>query len=195
VFHAELRQFPHTVRSFNLSKEQLHARIVAPWLRGQVVELDSQRFAPERAKLKIYEGPELRPGDMGMGRGWQNVEKTGKDVTERELAGGETGVQRSDQRGGIGSLKDELAALCDAGTVSVPQALALATGARPTARLSERLSIAELAVWELLQQGRIQLLMADSEEPVAKEAWESVLLAPATWLGSPARVLIAGVGG
>jgi glyoxylase I family protein len=85
VFHVELRQFPHTARAFNLTREQVHARIVMPWLRREFVVLDSQQFAPERAKLKIYEGPELRTADLGMGRGWQNVMRSGEDVTEREL--------------------------------------------------------------------------------------------------------------
>lgn len=85
VFHVELRQFPHTARAFNLSRERLHAQILVPWVRGNSVELDQQTFAPERAKLKIYEGPELLTVDMGMGRGWQNVERRGEDVTEHEL--------------------------------------------------------------------------------------------------------------
>jgi glyoxylase I family protein len=85
VFHVELRQFPHTARAFNLTHDQVHGRFVVPWRRGQMVELDEQMFAPERAKLKIYEGPKLEMVDLGMGRGWQNVTRTGVDVTEREL--------------------------------------------------------------------------------------------------------------
>jgi catechol 2,3-dioxygenase-like lactoylglutathione lyase family enzyme len=85
MFHIELRQFPHAARAFNLTCEQLRARFVEPWLRVEVVELDSQRFAPERAKLTIYEGPELETADIGMGRGWQSVMRRGEDVTEREL--------------------------------------------------------------------------------------------------------------
>ena len=85
MFHVELRQFPHTARAFNLTRERLHSQIVIPWVRGDMVEVDLQKFAPERAKLKIYEGPELQTGDMGMGRGWQNVMRRGEDVTEREL--------------------------------------------------------------------------------------------------------------
>jgi glyoxylase I family protein len=85
VFHVELRQFPHTARAFNLTHAQLHGRIVIPWLRRDLVEIDEQQFAPERAKLKIYEGPKLESVDMGMGRGWQNATRTGVDVTEREL--------------------------------------------------------------------------------------------------------------
>ena len=194
MFHIELRHFPHTARAFNLSREELHARFVAPWLRGQVVQLDSQRFAPERAKLTIYEGRELQTVDLGLGRGWQNATRTGQDVTERELGAAEVVARQSAPRGGIGSLKDELAALCEAGTVSVPQALALATGAHPTARLSERLSMAELAVWELLQEGRVRLLRAGAQEEVPKQEWEAVLLAPATWLGTPAQLLLEGTG-
>lgn len=85
VFHVELRQFPHTVRAFNLSRERLHAQILVPWVRGNSVELDQQTFAPDRAKLTICEGPELQTVDMGMGRGWQNVVRSGDDVTDREL--------------------------------------------------------------------------------------------------------------
>jgi glyoxylase I family protein len=85
VFHVELRQFPHTARAFNLSRERLHAQILVQWVRGNPVELDQQTFAPERAKLAIYEGPELQTVDMGMGRGWQNVVRSGEDVTDREL--------------------------------------------------------------------------------------------------------------
>jgi glyoxylase I family protein len=85
VFHVELRQFPHTASAFNLTHGQLHGRIVVPWLRGDLVQIDEQQFAPERTKLKIYEGPKLESVDMGMGRGWQNAMRTGVDVTEREL--------------------------------------------------------------------------------------------------------------
>lgn len=96
MFHVELRQFPHTARAFNLSRERLHGQILVPWVRGKFVELDSQTFAPERAKLKIYEGPELQTVDMGMGRGWQNVMRKGEDVTDRELKAAATAVQASE---------------------------------------------------------------------------------------------------
>ena len=40
MFHVELRQFPHVARMFNLSREELEARILGPWLAGRELELD-----------------------------------------------------------------------------------------------------------------------------------------------------------
>jgi len=61
MFHVELRQFPHLARAFNLTGEELQERIVAPWVAGEMVDWGDQRWAPERARLTIYEGPRLRP--------------------------------------------------------------------------------------------------------------------------------------
>jgi hypothetical protein len=193
AFHLELRQFPHTARAFNLSREELHARFVSPWTHGDVVELDEQKFAPERARLTIYEGPRLPTEELGYGRGWGNATRTGEDVTDRELGTWQATAPASDSRGPVTALKDELAALCEVGTVTVPQALALATGAAPRARVSARLAMAEQAVWELLHEGRLNLLRAGGE-PLRKEEWEAALLASATWFESPPRLLL-GQGG
>jgi hypothetical protein len=190
VFHLELRQFPHIARAYNLSQEALHARFVGPWLQKQVLELNELQFAPERVRLKIYEGRHLRTEELGYGRGWANATRTGEDVTERELAQARGGARPSEPRGSVGALKDEIAALCDVGSITVSQALALASGARPSARVSERLAAAEQAVWELLHEGRVQLVRAAGAEPVEREDWERLLLAWGTWADSPATVLL-----
>ena len=86
VFHVEVRQFPHVARSFNLSERELNAKVLAPWSRGEVVELGERRWTPDKAKLTIFEAPELRTDEIGMGRGWGNVTRQGQEVTERLLA-------------------------------------------------------------------------------------------------------------
>ncbi len=58
-----------------------------------------RKWAPERAKLTIYEGPELRPDEIGVGRGWGNVTKYGTDVTGRLLSA-ETAEPTAGARGG-----------------------------------------------------------------------------------------------
>jgi len=85
VFHVELRQFPHQTRAFNLTREELDARIVGPWIAGEAIEMDDYRWLPDRATLTIYEGPLLGLGDMGLGRGWQNVTRKGREVTQEVL--------------------------------------------------------------------------------------------------------------
>ncbi len=74
MFHVELRQFPHQARAFNLTRDQLEARILGPWVSGGSIELDDRHWLPDRARLTIYEGPHLAPDQLGMGRGWQNVD-------------------------------------------------------------------------------------------------------------------------
>ena len=83
MFHIQLRQFPNVSREFNLSQDELEARILRPWRAGQMVSSGDRRWAPERAKLTIYEGPELASEDIGMGRGWPNVTRTAAEVTQR----------------------------------------------------------------------------------------------------------------
>src|SRR5205085_3967881 len=86
VFHVELRQFPHVARTFNLTREQLDGRITRRWVQGQQVELDDRRWAPERARIAIYEGRALAMEEIGLGRGWANVMRMGEAVTDRVLA-------------------------------------------------------------------------------------------------------------
>ena len=57
----------------------------APWLAGEAIELNEYRWLPDRATLTIYEAPGLAVADMGLGRGWQNVTRSGRDVTQEVL--------------------------------------------------------------------------------------------------------------
>src|ERR1700722_19070890 len=131
VFHVELRQFPHTARTFNLSATEPRARFTGPWAVGALVDFDDRRWAPDRSKITIYESRPLRPEEFGIGRGWPNVTRLGEDVTERELAAprGDTGGPSSPAAGParalLATVKDQLAALCEAGPIPISQALAL----------------------------------------------------------------------
>ena len=83
MFHVELRQFPHVARAFNLTREELDVRFARPWASGAVIAYDDRRWAPERARLTVYEGPQLRTSEIGMGRGWSTVAKTARDDGRR----------------------------------------------------------------------------------------------------------------
>ena len=85
-FHVELRTGINHARAFNLSREQLLAEVIAPWLEDLPVELGEQEWAPAESKLKILEGPQLDGPDLAFGQGWSNAERASEDVTQRELA-------------------------------------------------------------------------------------------------------------
>ena len=64
MYHLELRQFPHVSRVFNLTRDDLERQFVRPWVAGVIIEHDDRRWAPERSRLKILEGPELRQDEL-----------------------------------------------------------------------------------------------------------------------------------
>lgn len=85
-FHVELSTGLNHARAFNLSREQLLAQVVAPWLEALPVELGEQEWLPAESKLKILEGPRLEGPDLAFGQGWSNAERSAENVTKRELA-------------------------------------------------------------------------------------------------------------
>ncbi|HWI94603.1 MAG TPA: hypothetical protein VNS60_00890 [Solirubrobacterales bacterium] len=85
-FHVELSSGIKHARSFNFSREQLMAEVIAPWLEDLPVELGEQEWAPAESKLKILEGPHLDGPDLAFGQGWSNAERASEEVTQRELA-------------------------------------------------------------------------------------------------------------
>lgn len=86
AFHVELSSGIKHARSFNFSREQLMAEVIAPWLEDLPVELGEQEWQPAESKLKILEGPHLDGPDLAFGQGWANAERASEEVTERELA-------------------------------------------------------------------------------------------------------------
>jgi hypothetical protein len=184
VFHVELRQFPNSARLFNLTRAELDAKVLQPWVAGRTIEIESRRWSPDRAKLTVLEGRRLEPGEIGLGRGWGNAARTGADVTEQlleELA--ETGRLT---RPVIEALKGDLGGRA---ALSLQAVLLLAGEHHPGWRVSERLALAETAIWELLHQGRLRMVRDGAALP--SEEWEGVLLSWAAWTGTdPAPALL-----
>ncbi len=85
-FHVELSDGLSHARSFNLSREQLLAQVVAPWLEDLTVELGEQEWLPAESRLTILEGPHLDGPDLAFGQGWSNAARASENVTKRELA-------------------------------------------------------------------------------------------------------------
>lgn len=187
MFHVELRKFPNVARALNLTAVELHERIIGPWLRDEAIELEDRRWIPQQAKLTIYEGPELRAEQIGLGRGWANATRSGEEVTGLVLA------QARDAAGAsLEQLRHELLQRCAARPVAVQELVALANDQFAQLRVSDRLALAEQCVWELLHQGRLRLLVPGSEpEVLPPERWESILLAWETWSSASARVRLA----
>ncbi len=181
MFHVEVRQFPHVARTFNLSRQELDTRIVLPWVSNAPIELDDRRWAPERARLTIYEGRELRPDELGVGRGWPNVTRTGEEVTARLLEESASGPQSPSS---IEAFKRDTLRLCAAQGVSLGEVVVLASDRHPGWRLSERLALVEQAVWELLHHG--QLRMSRPGGVVDRADWQSVLFRWSEWTGAQA---------
>jgi hypothetical protein len=176
VFHVELRQFPHQTRAFNLSREELDEQIVAPWIAGEPIELNEYKWLPDRATLTIYEGPVLGVGDMGLGRGWQNVTRKGRDVTQEVL------IEARDDAGGQPTAEDfkaEIAARSAAGAISISGLVELAGEWYPGSRVSERIALCEGVVWELLHS--VPVTLSRRGEPVPAYEWQALLLTWPTW--------------
>jgi hypothetical protein len=154
MFHVELRQFPHVARAFNLAREDLEARITRRWVQGEAVELDDRRWAPERAKLVIYEGRALAVEEIGLGRGWANVTRTGEQVTDRVL---DEVRQAVESPPALAALKRELVARSARGAVAMNEVLELLGQLDPSVPEDERHAVANRAVIELLSEGVLEL--------------------------------------
>lgn len=184
VFHVELRQFPHVARAFNLSGEELHTRFVAPWVAGALIDYEERRWAPDRAKLTILEGPAVRTEELGLGRGWAVAGRSCADVTETMIAHARRG---SEARPELEVLKSAVAEVA-IHAVAFQDVMALAAAAHPTWRPSEQLALAEQAVWEMLHQQRLEMLAGG--EPVPRERWQAYVLSWASWVSSADTVTL-----
>jgi hypothetical protein len=172
VFHVELRQFPHQARAFNLTRNELDARILTPWAAGKPVVLQDREWAPDRARLTIYEGPELETDQLGLGRGWANVARHGEDVTATLLT-------EFRHPPAVSTFKAEVISRCTGESVSIDELVALAGERFPQSRVSERIALCEQAVWELLHEGAVSL--AREGAPVAHQQWQATLLDWGAW--------------
>lgn len=183
MFHVELRRFPHVGRAFNLDRDELLARFVTPWARGAAISLDDRDWTPDKkTRLTVYDGPAIAPEQRGLGRGWSTVTREGRDVTEDVLDAAREQIAPPVP---LPELKAKLLAATRAGPIRATLAVALAGG---RGRASERLALAEQAVWELLHEG--QLSLADADGPVASDRWESLVLAWETWADPSSPVML-----
>jgi hypothetical protein len=185
VYHLEIRSFPHVARVFNLDRETLDTRFVKPWKTGEMIDYEDRRWAPDKTKLTVYEGEELGVDARGLGRGWGEVTRHSRDVTETVLAEIDRG---SDARPDVDALKDAIAEVAGGDRpIGFPDVIALAVAGHPLWRASEQLSLAEQAVWEMLHLHRLEMLR--DGDPVPAEGWQDVVLRFATWAGltDPAR--------
>jgi len=85
AFHVELSSPMHHARLFNLSREELRAKVLDPWLASRPFELAEGEWDPREASLKILEGRHLDNPDLAFGQGWSNAQRVAEDVTGREL--------------------------------------------------------------------------------------------------------------
>jgi hypothetical protein len=85
-FHVELSSGISHARAFNLSREELLAQVIAPWLEDLPIELGEREWLPGESELKILEGPQLSGPDLSFGQGWANAQRASENVTRRELA-------------------------------------------------------------------------------------------------------------
>lgn len=184
MFHVELRQFPHLARAFNLSPEELHARVVAPWVSDKPIELEDQRWDPSRAKLTIYQGRELAAEDLGMGRGWGTVTREGEDVTDQLLAAARS---QQDEPTEMTEVKARLLAAAVEAPLALAQTPELVGDA--TWRVSERLRLAEQAVWELLHEGRLTLIQRG--DVLGRDRWQPTILSWSAWAADGATAVRA----
>jgi hypothetical protein len=164
VFHVELRQFPNVARAFNLSREELETRFAGPWRAGRPVELNDRRWDPHKARIAVYEGRPLATEEIGLGRGWANATRTGHEVTETVL----------EQLSAVAAFKAELPE-----RIALPELIGRAGARYPGSRVSERLALAEQAVWELLNERRARLTRAGREVDAGE--WSAVLLSWEAW--------------
>jgi hypothetical protein len=192
MFHVELRQFPHLARALNLTREQIETRFIGPWAAGESVEFDDRRWPSERARLTVYEGPELTPDQMGLGRAWGNVTRAGTDVTRQLLAEAEQRALLAPRgaispKSAIQQLEQAILDHCAIGPLSVLNLIELVNQLHADWRVSDRIALAERSIWELLHLERITMsqIAAEGRELVGKEAWESVLLSWGTWASGP----------
>lgn len=192
MLHVELRQRPHVARAFNLREPEVAARFLRPLLAGRPLTYADRDWDPKRTKLTVLEGPELGLEELGIGRGWANAQRSGTDVTERLLARARELTARPPE---LDRLKERIVGRIDAGPLPLTRVVVLTEELMPGHRASERLSVAELAVWELLHERVVELLARDAAaiEPVAEPGWQAHLLSWESWSAADAQATTSAI--
>lgn len=86
MFHVEISAGFHRARVFNLTPEDLSAKVVEPWLDDRRIEMGDREWEPRTASLRILDGPQMETTDLAFGQGWSNAERASEDVTRNLLA-------------------------------------------------------------------------------------------------------------
>jgi hypothetical protein len=84
-FHVEIRRTLRHARVFNLDAATVRERVLEAWLRGGPVELGEHEWDPADSTITVLEGPELAAADLAYGRGWDQAQRTARDVTREVL--------------------------------------------------------------------------------------------------------------
>ena len=133
-----------------------------------------------------------------MGRGWPNVTRTAAEVTGKLLA---ASAQAQSAPRPAPAVADELErckqlilARAANGSFELSECVRLAEAVRLGTRASERLALAEQAVWELLHTGGVELVVSDQAgEALDRGAWQEALLDWEAW-GGDRQVLVRRAG-
>jgi hypothetical protein len=161
MFHVEMRMGTQVVREFNLSEERLWVVFLAPLMDDRPFVVEDHEYIPHETRLKVFEGDELRLDQLGMGRGWQNVERAYTDVTERVLARARehtAAKARPSQPATAGHppatelLRERLIGRLSAGPITAAEVLSTALELMPGSDEPELLDVAQRAVWALLER-------------------------------------------
>jgi hypothetical protein len=200
VYHFELRSSIHVAHAFNLAEAELDRAVLDDWRRGDVVVFGDRRWEPDRTQLKIYEGRALSGPELSFGRGWANAVKRADDVTDRLVAAPTKPAAAAAAAPALDALRREVLAQCRAGRIPVHQVLWLTNRWYPERRASDRLALAETAVWGLLHEDLVGLRRVGpapddvADAPVDPADWEAILLDWTTWAAAdPPGVLIEAV--
>jgi len=163
MFHVEMRCGMHVVREFNLDERELWIKFLAPLMADRDFTFEGHDFTPRKTRIKIFNGPELRPDQMALGRGWQNVERGGSDVTEAVLARArEAGVPQPAAASPVAvaapdALRERLIGRLSAGPATLDDITRIAADLMPESSAEERLAASRDVALELLSSGTARL--------------------------------------
>jgi hypothetical protein len=186
MYHVELREFPHNTHAYNLDAPRLQTEIVGHWVRGEIFNFAERDWIPQRTELKILEGPELPLNQMGLGRGWTNAEKRGKDVTAQVLGAARATLSASaDASARSPELEHDILERLALGPVSLAGVWRLAQSTAPDATPGDRLATAERALNQLLRDDFVELCRGGEPRAAAirGDARARVLRSATEWSG------------
>ncbi len=157
------------VRELNMDDRLLYVRFLMPLLSDRDFAFEGHDFTPRKTRITILEGPELRTDQLGIGgRGWQNANLSGVDVTETVLArardhfagtgsSGQAQAMSSAVSPGLGALRERLIGRLSAGPVTLEDIRAIAHDLMPDGTADELRATSDEAALDLLSSGDARL--------------------------------------